>query len=216
MALIYDTTMHPTKFEMLAAWLPQQPWFTGDVAQLEALGAYRFDDPEGEVGMEGHLVTAGDGKVYHVPVTYRGAAFEGGEEFLLDTSAHGVLGTRWISDAIGDPVYRDVLARVIAEGGRQVEEVGVNEAGEQYERQVLTRVRGSGEPGGIAPAFTDATVVDDGVASVARNGAAQLSVLRVLDTSGQGPEEREASLTLRATWPGQVLPVVVATLTAGE
>jgi hypothetical protein len=60
----------PTKPELLATWLPTQPWF-GDASALRLVGAYRFDDPDGAVGMETHLVRAGDGPVLQVPLTYR-------------------------------------------------------------------------------------------------------------------------------------------------
>lgn len=209
MALIYDTTMSPTKLELLAAWLPRQPWFAGDAGQITPLGAYRFDDPAGEVGMEGHILTAGDGTVYHVPLTYRGAPIESGERFLLGTSEHGVLGTRWIVNAIGDPVYRSVLAQTIALGGSEALEVGVSPDGERYDREIVTRLRGSGEPGRRVPDVAAAQVGLDGSVSVAESETATLSVRRVLDP---GFVEPGGVLTLRATWPGQILPVVVATL----
>ncbi|MGJ0203626.1 maltokinase N-terminal cap-like domain-containing protein [Leucobacter sp. gxy201] len=209
MALIYETTMSPSKLELLAAWLPEQPWFTGDIAALTPVGAYRFDDPDGEVGMEGHLLTAGDGTVYHVPLVYRGAPTEAGERFLLGTSDHGVLGERWISNAVGDPVFRAVLARTIAVGGREADEVGVNPAGEHRDREIKVRVRGSGESGAVVPDVTSAQVGLDGDVSVLESESATLTVRRVLDASYVEPE---GVLTLRATWPGQVLPVVIATL----
>lgn len=218
MALIYKTTMSPTKFEMLAAWLPGQLWFDGDAAQIKPLGSYRFDDPAGEVGMEGHLVTAGDARVFHVPLTYRGAPLEGGEDFLLDTPAHGVLGTRWVSDALGDPVYRQTLARTIAEGGREADETVENAAGERSEREIFTRLRGSGESGAEAPDFTAAEVTQTGLETLATSGGTVLTVRRVLDPA---LFDREGSLplpegtqTLHATWPGQPVPVVIATLAA--
>ena len=62
MALLHGgASLVPSKLELLAAWLPSRPWFTGDASALEAVGSYRFDDPDGEVGMETHLVRAGEG-----------------------------------------------------------------------------------------------------------------------------------------------------------
>jgi hypothetical protein len=40
------------------------------IHELERVGAYRFDDPVGEVGIETHLVRAGE-RLLHVPLTYR-------------------------------------------------------------------------------------------------------------------------------------------------
>ena len=52
MAILHgNADITPTKPELLATWLPTQPWFVGDASALEHLGAYRFDDPDGEVGM---------------------------------------------------------------------------------------------------------------------------------------------------------------------
>ena len=108
MATIHRTTMAPTKLELLAAWLPQQPWFVGDDAPvLSRAGGFRLDDPAGEVGIEFMLVTDGAGSpeiTYFVPLTYRGAPVDRADGGLVGTSEHGVLGTRWIYDAAHDPV----------------------------------------------------------------------------------------------------------------
>ena len=63
MATIHRTTMAPTKLELLAAWLPQQPWFVGDDRPaLSRAGGFRLDDAAGEVGIEFMLVTDGAGR----------------------------------------------------------------------------------------------------------------------------------------------------------
>jgi hypothetical protein len=51
MAIIYKATLNPSKLNLLNAWMPSRPWFTG-VADAQRVGAYRFDDPAGEVGLE--------------------------------------------------------------------------------------------------------------------------------------------------------------------
>lgn len=215
MALIYDTTMHPTKLELLAGWLPTQPWFSGSAAQIEPLGAYRFDDPAGEVGMEGHLLRAGDDRIYHAPVTYRGAPIDGADAFLIGTSDHGILGKRWIYDATGDPVYQAQLAQVIAQGGKEAAEIGVSPEGRKYDREILTKLRGSGEPGASVPDSAGAVVSpgstspDSTPVTDIQGSRSVLSVRRHLEESFIEPS---GALTLRATWPGQVMPVVVATL----
>src|SRR5438270_5818036 len=100
MALIYKATLNPSKLSLLAAWLPGRPWFPGDT-DVQQLGAYRFDDPAGEVGIESFLLQTGDGSVVHVPLTYRGAPLAQAEEFLVGTTEHSVLGTRWVYDGCG-------------------------------------------------------------------------------------------------------------------
>jgi maltokinase-like protein len=111
-ATIYRTTMAPTKLELLAQWLPQQAWWRGgdQPPQLTPAGGFRLDDPEGEVGIEFIFVTdTRDGVTYCVPLSYRSAPLAGGEEALVGTSEHGVLGLRWIYDGEHDPVLRSAL-----------------------------------------------------------------------------------------------------------
>jgi len=109
MAVIYATTMSPGKLDLLAAWLPTRPWYidSGRVPQLRNVGGFRLDDPEGEVGLEFMMVTDGAGPepvTYHLPLTYRGEPLDGGDDALIGTSTHGVLGQRWIYDGSRDPV----------------------------------------------------------------------------------------------------------------
>ncbi|MEU0131587.1 1,4-alpha-glucan branching protein [Streptomyces sp. NPDC006289] len=115
MAVIHRTTMEPGKLQLLAAWLPTRPWYTGTGApELAPAGGFRLDDPRGEVGMEFMVVTdtSGGGPVaYHVPVTYRGAPLDGAGDALVGTSEHGVLGRRWVYDGAQDPV---LVAQLLA------------------------------------------------------------------------------------------------------
>jgi len=214
MAIMHPTTtLRPSKLELLAAWLPAQPWFTGDAERLSSLGSYRFDDPAGEVGLEGHLLTAGDDTVYHVPLSYRGEPLPDGDAYLLGTSEHGVLGTRWFSDAAGDPVYRDVLAETIAHGGHEAEEFNQDAEGTLSPRERRTLVRGSGRPESDAPEFGSALVTTEGTVTRAVTEVATLEILRVIDTSGV-PEQASdpAAEVLSAHWPGRDWPSVVAIL----
>lgn len=109
MAVIHKTTMKPTKLELLAPWLPLQPWYlgAGGAPELSRVGGFRLDDPQGEVGIEFMVVRddSGDRPVhYHLPLSYRGAPLAGAEQALVGTSEHGVLGQRWVYDGGHDPV----------------------------------------------------------------------------------------------------------------
>jgi len=108
MALIYKATLNPPKLKLLTAWLPSRRWFDGE-PEVQQVGAYRFDDPSGEVGIEALLLEAGDGSVLHVPLIYRGVPLAGAEEFLVGTTEHSVLGTRWVYDGCADPVWATAL-----------------------------------------------------------------------------------------------------------
>ena len=76
MALLHRAQLSPSKLEVVGDLLASRAWFRGGT--LQAVGAYRFDDPEGEVGIETHLVRADDGPVLQVPLTYRAAPLPGG------------------------------------------------------------------------------------------------------------------------------------------
>ncbi|NKY85245.1 maltokinase N-terminal cap-like domain-containing protein [Nocardia veterana] len=107
MAVVHHTTLEPGKLDLLTAWLPTRDWFTGTAPTLHRAGGFRLDDPDGEVGIECMIVIdVADPRrpAYHVPLTYRGAPLPGGEQALIGTSEHGVLGTRWIYDGALDPV----------------------------------------------------------------------------------------------------------------
>ena len=212
MSVIHATTMHPSKLELLAEWLPLQPWFSGDVSQLTSLGAYRFDDPAGEVGLEGYLLTAGDDRVYHVPLSYRGELLEGGEPFLVGTSEHGVLGTRWISDATGDPVFRAVLATAIAQGLGEAELTLQSAEGDVTTLERSVHVRGSGTPESPVPELWEVTREDLGASVELASQLATLEVRRVLNPAASDVAPPSTVQVLRATWPGQLEPTVLASL----
>jgi hypothetical protein len=170
-ALVYPhATISPTKQEAIDAWLPTQPWWDG--AGREAVAAFRFDDPDGEVGMEGHLLAAPDVATIFVPLTYRAAPLEGAEAHLVCEMAHSELGPRWVYDAAADPVFVAAATLAITTGGTGAlrEHVGAS--------------------GALESGPTTAQVVGSGVAS---SGA--LVVARVVGSLA-GPS------ALTATWPG--------------
>ncbi|WP_336660698.1 CG0192-related protein [Leucobacter sp. USHLN153] len=202
MSIIHRTTLSPSKYELLAAWLPKQPWFTGDATALAPIGAYRFDDPEGEVGLEGHVFRAGDETVYHVPLSYRGAPLEGGEEFEVGTMEHGVLGTRWAYDAVGDPVFRAVLAGAVLHGEAGSREFTEDAEGNQAERDPSVHVRGSGDGDAPVPELAAVRVLTEGSATIAETEFALLAVHRVVAVDAG--EDPAGTLSLRGEWPGAV------------
>src|SRR3954469_9438828 len=124
MALLHQASLTPAKLDLLAAWLPGRDWYPGTTVpgDLERVAACRFDDPAGEGGVETMVVRAGDGPLLHTPLTYRAAPLAGAEPWLLGTSEHSVLGTRWVYDAPGDPLYVAVVTDTIRTGGREAPE----------------------------------------------------------------------------------------------
>lgn len=185
MALLHgDAEITPSKLDLLRGWLPTQDWFDGDAARLEQVAAYRFDDPAGEVGIETFLLADGD-RVLHVPVTYRAAPLPDGEEWLVGTMEHTVLGARWVYDALGDPVYRDVLTTTILTGGSEA-------ALEREADGVRTTVEPSARVHGSGSA--DAEIVP-----------VEVEVRHELDEA-----PHDGDLVLVGSWPGVTEPVVLA------
>lgn len=104
MAIIHQATINPTKPELLATVLG---------GPVEVVGSYRFDDPAGEVGIEGFVVRR-DGALRHVLLTYRGAPLEREGARLVSTMEHSVLGGRWVYDGTTDPVAIECFRRALA------------------------------------------------------------------------------------------------------
>lgn len=104
MAIVHPTTLKPTKPEILTELFD---------SPVEIVGTYRYDDPAGEVGVEGLMITVG-AELRHVVMTYRGAPLDGAEQHLLSTMEHGVLGQRWVYDGLGDPVAIACFERALA------------------------------------------------------------------------------------------------------
>jgi hypothetical protein len=205
MALIYRATLNPSKLELLSAWLPSRTW-SGGSAEVRQLGAYRFDDPAGDVGMEGFLLQAGgqtgEGSVLHVPLTYRSAPLVGAEEYLVGTTEHSVLGRRWVYDGCGDPIWATALATTVLTGGTQVEEF-VDVDGRLQPREPTATVSGTGTPGQSVAEIDAVSSHDEGPTTVVRAGAVELVVVRVI-----GAEVATAP-TLIGRWAGGE-PVVLA------
>ncbi|MDO5735974.1 MAG: hypothetical protein Q4P15_05820 [Propionibacteriaceae bacterium] len=134
-----EATLVPNKIELLAAWLPQQPWFDGDPTRLEKVAAFRLVDPDGEVGLDCMLI-ASNGSVFHVPLTWRDAPVDSAD--LIGTLEHSVLGTRYCYDAPTDPIYMAEVARVIREADTDADVVAEGE-GDARARTISVHGTGS-------------------------------------------------------------------------
>ena len=208
MAVIYQADLVPSKIEVLRAWVPEQAWLGGaDASALEPVGAYRFDDPAGEVGMEVHLLRAADGAILQVPLTYRGAPLEGSESTFVATMQHSVLGTRWVYDGCTDPVFVQALASTILTGGREADLEVMTDAG-VVQRGSATRVVGSGTAGTVVPAVGATSVEVVGTTTSIRSESMQVIVHRVIG----GAPVADGLHTLVGTWTGHDTPTLLATV----
>jgi Maltokinase N-terminal cap domain len=198
MATLHEAELSPTKIELLSRWVPTQPWADDvDTSVLESVGAFRFDDPSGEVGVETHLLRAADGQILQAPLTYRAYALDGADGSLITKMHHSVLGERWVYDASADPVFARTLAATILRGGEQAELIYVGEGG-PLKRDITTWVRGSGTPDEIVPDVKDVTFAHTGNVTIIDTGQIQLRVRRLVEGE-PGDATDEASLVGR--WP---------------
>ncbi|MEA5455057.1 hypothetical protein SPF06_10035 [Sinomonas sp. JGH33] len=191
MAVIHRATLVPTKLELIHPWLARQPWAGGD-GELSRVGSYRFDDPDGEVGIEGFIVERG-GTIFHLVLTYRGAPLAGAEPWLIGTMEHSALGTRWVYDGAGDPAAVAALMR----GARGEQEQAVLEVHDGdtvvgvQEPDVRVYASGAGAPSFAGAPFAGSAgqlpaLVSDGRVCEVTFGGATLRVARVLGSEVGG------------------------------
>lgn len=207
MAIFHRATLTPTKAEVIATWAPTQPWGPAPSDATELIGSFRFDDPDGRVGMETHLVTA-NGVLLQVPLTYRDEPLAGADDALITEMHHSALGTRWVYDGLRDPLFVVMLAGVAMTG--QGEALGmVVYDGRWYIAPSNVRIQGGGWTQERVPVDGFELVSDDATASVLRNDRFELAVFR---RPGPGPRP---PIGLTASWDGQD-PVVLAELREWE
>jgi hypothetical protein len=201
MAILHAATLTPSKAELISAWLPTQPWAPAGNEPIEVVGAFRFDDPDGEVGIEVHLVRRA-GALLQVPLTYRSAALDGADAGLAGTLDHSALGTRWVYDGLADPVFVRMLSAVTMSGAGQA--VGMVEVdGRWVVVPPTVRLSGGGITDRVPVDRFERQADDDGWA-VLGNDRFELRMARRPTEGGQ------PTIGLTATWPGQDEPVVLA------
>ena len=202
MALFHVATIVPTKEELIASWVPRQSWGPAPGADLRFIGAHRFDDPAGSVGMETFLVAAGDA-LFQVPLTYRDAPLPGGDDALIGKMEHSVLGTRWVYDGLRDPTYVASLAATTMTGQGEALGLALHD-GRWYIAPAKVRISGGGWTLERVPVDRFEPAADDGTTITFRNDRFELLAHR---RPGPGPRPQ---IALTATWNGQLDPVVLA------
>ncbi|HWJ63195.1 MAG TPA: hypothetical protein VNS19_14590 [Acidimicrobiales bacterium] len=206
MAILHRATLTPTKPEALGAWVPHQPWSPGP-GDVELVGAFRFDDPDGRVGLEVHLVRLG-GVLLQVPLTYRDAPLPGAEDHLVTTMVHTALGDRWVYDGLADPVFVSTLAAAALTGTGQA--VGIVEdpaddggPGRRFVVPSPIKLAGGGWTGGPVAVDRFDLVADAAEGADLRSDRFELRVARRPEP---GPVP---AIGLTATVPGDPDPVVL-------
>ncbi|HEY9290719.1 MAG TPA: hypothetical protein VIP98_05510 [Microlunatus sp.] len=204
MAIIHQAELTPSKPELIMAWLDREPW--GGTGEIEIIGSYRYDDPDGEVGVEAFLVRRGD-RLLHLPLTYRGAPLDGAEDRLISTMTHSVLGDRWVYDATADPVAVACYRRALCGQQEQAEMEVVEGDRVVRRRDSAIRIRRTTSAGEES---VDRTGSAAGGAASEAAPAATVRVVRVVEATS---DLRHAAVPrLVAQWGDRAEPVVVATL----
>jgi Maltokinase N-terminal cap domain len=140
------------------------------------IGSYRFDDPDGRVGMETHLVTAG-GVLMQVPLTYRDEPLDGAADALITEMQHSVLGTRWVYDGLRDPLFVVMLAGVAMTGQGEALGMAVYD-GRWYIAPSNVRIQGGGWTTERVPVDRFELVSEEANAAVLRNDRFDLTLFR--------------------------------------
>jgi hypothetical protein len=204
MAIFHRATITPTKDELIARWAPTQPWGPPADVPIDVIGSYRFDDPDGRVGMETHLVTAA-GVLLHVPLTYRDEPLDGADDALITEMQHSVLGTRWVYDGLGDPLFVVMLAGVAMTGQGEALGMAMYD-GRWYIAPSNVRIQGGGWTQERVPVDGFERASDDATKVVLHNDRFELIVFR---RPVPGPRP---AIGLTATWDEQPNAVVLAEL----
>ncbi|MFJ9393115.1 hypothetical protein ACIRON_30130 [Nocardioides sp. NPDC101246] len=195
MSIVHKATLTPSKNEIFGAWLATQAWCEGDLTST--IGSYRFDDPAGRVGIECVLLAVGE-SVVHLPVSYREAPLDGAEDFLMATTEHSALGTRYVYDACADPVAVRALLAAALTGATQ-EPMDVYDQGRLVERRaavVTAAGTGSWSPDAV-PHLDGVTIRSHGATPHIEAGGFTVTVKRVADGS-----EAEGDESIAVAWPG--------------
>jgi hypothetical protein len=202
MARFHRATVTPTKAELIAEWAPTQVWGPSAADPIDVVGSYRFDDPDGRVGMETHLVTAGD-VLLQVPLTYRDEPLDGAEDALITEMQHSVLGTRWVYDGLRDPNLVVMLAAVSMTGQGEALGMAVYED-RWYIAPSNVRIRGGGWNQERVAVDGFELESDEATGSALRNDRFELVVFR---RPVPGPQP---AMGLTASWNGWTDSVVLA------
>lgn len=206
MSIIYDATIEPSKLDILAAWLPSQEWFIPvPDAELERVASFRFDDPAGQVGMETLLIRHG-AWMYQVPLVYRNAPVPELAAFLLTSTEHSVLGTRWVYDATGDPLYVAAIAGAVLAAEPQANQVE-HRGEERIPLPATITLTSTGTPGTPVPAVESVTAHTVGGVTTVRSGGLSIAVVRSLaDDDGT-----HLGAALTGAWAGGPAAALLAT-----
>jgi hypothetical protein len=202
MAIFHRATITPTKSELIAQWIPTRPWGPSAGDALDVIGSYRFDDPDGRVGMETHLVTAG-GVLMQVPLTYRDEPLDGATDALITEMQHSVLGTRWVYDGLRDPLFVVMLAGVAMTGQGEALGMAVYDS-RWYIAPSNVRIQGGGWTEERVPVDRFELESDEANAAVLRNDRFDLTLFR-RPVPGARP-----AIGLTATWGKSSEAVVLA------
>jgi hypothetical protein len=202
-AVVHNTTLVPSKVELLSEWLPSQPWYRGAASpDLSRAGGFRLDDSAGEVGIEFVVVNDASGSVpmsYLTPLTYRGAPLLGAEDHLIGTTEHGVLGRRWVYDGVHDLIFVEQVLALLA-GDVEAQAQGESNT---VDPTVSRNLSVGGDFATLDALRVESDNVDTKVKGLALSGGpVTLHVVRALDGADDVPAPAGSIGEIVANWTG--------------
>lgn len=203
MAIFQVATNTPPKSEIIAEWMETQPWGSAGVS-IEIVGSFHLEDPEGEVGMQVHIVAVG-GRLIQVPLTYRAEQAPDLAEAFLAVMHHSVLGPRFVYDGFGDHKLVSTVAGVAACGyGQSLGFASVEGRWQAWPESA--RVCGFGSVDGRVLVDGFERVSSTATEDTMRNERLELTMFRALAHRPAPP------IGMAATWPGQSDAMVLASV----
>ena len=206
MALYHRATITPSKAELIAEWAPTQDWYPDTDEKAEVIGAFRFDDPNGLVGIETHVILV-DGHRFQVPMTYRNQPLAAADDAFIGQMVHTALGMRWVYDGLGDEIYLVMLAAAAMTG--QGEAIGMAVYDDRW-HIAPSNIRLEGGGWGVERVAVDQMMAtsSDPSRTVLANEQFELTFFRQLE-----PVAKRPRLGLTATWEGLPAPLLLAQVT---
>ena len=172
-ALVYAAELNPTKPEIAREH--------GGLTEIA--GSYRLVDHRGDaVGIEALIGPGADGRLAQLPLSYRSDEVSASHTYVeLD---HSVLGRRFVSNALGDPVAVHEIIRTIVTGD---DGAAYSDGTEPY-----LAVRGTGTGGQIGEVELDQVGAEQCSGTVEMDGATRRFELRIPRRLTERPGETAA------------------------
>lgn len=198
MAIIHKATLSPSKLELIADYLPKQPWFIRRANRSWwAPTALTIPPVKSESKPTSSQPATASTRF---PSATAATSLAGANDWLIGTMDHSVLGKRWVYDACADPVYIKALATAILTGQKEAEQFV---DGESQPRPSTVSVQGTGMLDGGLPALSASAPVSGSGVTIIDAGSLRLKVNRVVEVAVDAAVNTAAAPELHTGWPSR-------------